>query len=73
MARRLFGAKPLPKPMVIYCTLVLLEEISSKFVFQGTFQSYKGTRKCCLQNDGHFAQATMCYEIPQGDCLFCET
>ena len=60
MARRLFGAKPLPEPMLTYCQLNPWKETSvqseSKFK---TFNSWKCIGKCCLRNDGHFVQGEM--------------
>ena len=50
MACRLFGAKPLPKPMLVYCKLASWEQISLKFESEFYhFQSKKKIiRKCLL-------------------------
>ena len=49
MACRLFGAKPLPEPMLAYCQLDYWEHISMKFEFEFYhFHSRKCNWKCCL-------------------------
>ena len=59
MACRLFGAKPLSKPMLCYCQLDPFEQTSMKFESKYTFFH---SRKCIwkrLQNGGHFGQGEM--------------
>ena len=61
MACRLFGAKPLSKPMLGYCQLYPQEQTSVKFLPQLIhFHSWKCIWKCRLQNDSHFVSASMC-------------
>ena len=49
MACRLFGAKPLPEPMLVYCQLYSWEQISVKFESEFShFHSRKCIRKCRL-------------------------
>ena len=49
MACRLFGAKPLPEPMLAYCQLDSWEQISVKFESElYHFHSIKSISKCCL-------------------------
>ena len=66
MACGLFGAKPLPKPMLGYCQLDPQEQISVKFE-----SNYKAlhSRKCIwkyrLRNGAHFVQGwwvNLCFE-----------
>ena len=57
MACRLFGAKPLPEPMLIYCKLDLAEQTSVKFGSKyKTFHSRTCVWKCRLRNGVHFVQ-----------------
>ena len=49
MACRLFGAKPLPEPMLVYCHLDSWEQISVKLESEFyQFHSRKCICKCCL-------------------------
>ena len=58
MARHLFGAKPLPEPMLPYCQLDPWEQTSVKFESRyNTFHSWKCTWKCRLRKGGHFCPA----------------
>ena len=41
MACRLFAAKPLSKPMLVYCHLDLREQTSVKFLFKNIFFIYE--------------------------------
>ena len=62
MAWRLFGAMPLPEPMVVYCQLDSWEHISVKFesgVYH--FHSSKFIWKCRLQSRGDEITATILY------------
>ena len=57
MACRLFGAKPLSKPMMGYCQLDHQEQTSVKFKKKyKTFHSQKCIWKYRLRNGGHFVQ-----------------
>ena len=59
MACRLFGAKPLPEPVLVYCQLDSWEQISVKFEFE--FYHFHA-RKCIENvsaNGGHFSQGEM--------------
>ena len=57
MACRLFGAKPLHKPMLIYCQLGPWEQTSMKFASKyKTFHIWNCKWKCRLRNGGHFVQ-----------------
>ena len=47
MACRLFGAKPLPEPMLTYCQLDPSMKFESKYKI---FHSWKFIWKCCLPN-----------------------
>ena len=56
MACRLFGAKPLPEPMLAYCQLDSCEQISVKlhnFIQENAFENI------VCQNGGHFVQGEM--------------
>ena len=60
MACRLFGAKPLSKPMLGYCQLDSWEQTSVKFESENkTFHSWNCTWKYRLRNRGHFVQREM--------------
>ena len=60
MACRLFGAKPLSKPMLGSCQLDLYEQTSVKFWWiHKTFHSQKLIWKYRLWNGGHFVQGKM--------------
>ena len=60
MAWRLFDAKPLCEPMLVYYQLDLQEQNSVKFESKyKTFDSTKCIWKCCLQYGGHFAPGEM--------------
>ena len=55
MACRLFGAKSFSEPMLEYCRLDPLEQISVKYLLKYIhFHSNKYIWKCRLQNGGHF-------------------
>ena len=60
MACRLFGAKPLSKPMLGYCQLDPWEQTSVKLLLHKTFNSRKFIWKCCLWNGGHFVRGGGC-------------
>ena len=60
MACRLFGAKPLSEPMMLYSQLDRKEHISVKFYLKlKSCHSTKCTWKCLLRNSGHFVSASM--------------
>ena len=60
MARCLFGAKPLSKPMMGYCQLDLKEHTSVKLQWKYKIvHSQKCIWKCRLRNGGHFVQGNM--------------
>ena len=64
MACCLFGTKPLPEPMITYFQLDLLEQTSVIFLVEYTdFHSRKCVSKRCVENDGYFVLASMCYII----------
>ena len=55
MACRLYGAKPLPEPMLTYSRLDTYKQISVKFESKyKTFHSWKCTSNVRLRNGGHF-------------------
>ena len=55
MACRLFGAKPLPEPMLVYCHLDTWEQVSVKFESElSHFHSWKCIWKCCLPKERPF-------------------
>ena len=57
LACRLFGAKPLSKPMLVYCQLDPREQSSVKFKSKyKNFHSRKCIWKCRLRDGGHFVQ-----------------
>ena len=58
MACPLFGAKPLSKPMLVYCQLDPWEQTSVKF--QSTYKAFQSW-KYRLRNGGHFVQGEMSY------------
>ena len=65
MACRLFGAKPLPEPMLAYCQLDSWEQISVKFESEFyRFHSRKSTWKCCLPKWWPFVQGEMSLRKP---------
>ena len=57
MAWHLFGAKPLPEPMMIYYSFGTPELISVNFFL---LFSSKTHLKFCLQNAGHFVLTSVC-------------
>ena len=62
MACHLFGAKPLPEPLLAYCQLDAWEQTSVKF--ESKYQNFSFKKiylKCCLRNGGHFVAASMCW------------
>ena len=62
MACRLFGAKPLSKPMLPYCQLDSKEHIAVKCYLKfKRFQSMKCTWTRRLRNGGHFVSVSMCW------------
>ena len=64
MACRLFGAKPLPEPMLVYCQLDSWEQVSVKLESEFYhFQTTKCIWKCCLPKWQPFC--------PGGDELMC--
>ena len=67
--RRLFGAKPLPEPILSYCLLdpTTFSEISSKI--PKFFLEKKPTLKCRLHHVGHFVQISMCWTQPPWNTL----
>ena len=56
MSCRLFGAKPLPDPMLIYWPFANKFRWKSKYE---TFHSWKSVWNCRLRNDGHFVHGEM--------------
>ena len=55
MACRLYGAKPLPEPVLIYCQLNSFEHISVKFESDSIIFILKNTAEnLACQNGGHF-------------------
>ena len=54
MACRLFGAKPLPEPVLAYCQLDSCEQISVKFESESYHIQENAFAVC--QNGGHFVQ-----------------
>ena len=57
----LFSAKTLPESVLTYCQFNPQQQTSVKFKLE--YQNYHSTKciwKCCLQNGGHFVQASMC-------------
>ena len=58
MACCLFGTKPLPKPMLIFLSIVSLQTNVSNILNQNIFPG-KSIWKCHLQNIGHFVQASI--------------
>ena len=60
MACRLFGAKPLPEPMLTYCKLDHGEQTLVKFESKyKPFHPWKCISKCRLRNSNHFVQGEM--------------
>ena len=60
MACRLFGAKPLPEPMLTYCQLDPKKQTSVKFESQyKIFHSWKCIWRYRLRNVGYFVQGEM--------------
>ena len=61
MACRLFGAKPLPEPMLVYCQLDSWEQISVKFESDSIilFIQENAFEMVVCQNGGHFVQGEM--------------
>ena len=60
MSCRLFGAKPLPEPMLIYSKLDSSEEISVKFESEfNHFHLKNAFETVVCQNVGHFVQSEM--------------
>ena len=55
MACRQFGAKPLSKPMLVYCQLVLWEQTSVKILIK-FFHARTGIWKYHLRKGGHFVR-----------------
>ena len=71
MACRLFGAKPLPEPVLTYCQVDPCEQTSVKFESKcKTFQSWKCIRKCGLQKGGHFVRGEMSQLFVNGSEIF---
>ena len=61
-ACRLFGAKPLPEPMLTYCQIDSWEQILVKFKWEFYhFHSRKCIWNVVCQNGGHFVQGEMSY------------
>ena len=57
MVCRLFGAKPLPEPIMTYCQLDPYEQTSVKIKWKyKTFHSWKCIWKCRQRNGDHFVQ-----------------
>ena len=68
MACRLFGAKPLPEPVLTYCQLDLWQQISVKFELKyKTFHSWKGI---CLAFS--YMQAQFQRQIGIDWCSICQ-
>ena len=60
MASCLFGAKPLPEPLLTYWLLDPYEQTSVKFKSKyKNFHSRKCIGNCCLRNVSHFVQGEM--------------
>ena len=61
MACRLFGAKPLPELMLVYCQLDSWEQISVKFESDSIilFIQENAFEMVVCQNGGHFVQGEM--------------
>ena len=60
MACRLFGAKPLPEPMLVCCRLNSWEQISVKFESEFYhFHKKNASEIVVCQNSGHFVQGEM--------------
>ena len=60
MACRLFGAKPIPEPMLTFCQLDPWEQTSVKCESKyKSFHSWDCIWKCRLRNGGHFAEGEM--------------
>ena len=63
MACRLFGTKPLPEPIVVYCQLDSLEQVSVKFEFEFIiFIQENAFENVVCRNGGHgghFVQVEM--------------
>ena len=60
MACRLFGAKPLPEPILPYCQPDRWEQTSVTFKSKyKKFHSWKWTWKCQVRNGGHFVHGEM--------------
>ena len=60
MACRLFGAKPLPEPMLAYCQLDSWEQISMDLNRNSTiFIRGNSFENVVCQNGGHFVQGEM--------------
>ena len=65
MACRLFDAKPVSEPTLIYCQLYPWEQNSVKFESKyKTFHSRKCIWTCRLRNGGHFVPASMRWSPP---------
>ena len=61
MACRLFGVKPLPEPLLIYC-----KTLANTFQWKVNqnikiFNSWNCIWKCRPQNGGHIAKSSMCW------------
>ena len=70
MTCRLFGAKPLPEPMLVNCPLDPWEQTSVKFESKyKTFHSRKYIWKCRVRNIGHFVQGEMS-QIKESEVFF---
>ena len=63
MACCLFGAKPLPLPLLIYCQLEHQKHLSEIIKQFKHFHLRKCIWECCLQNDGHVCWS-LCLLIP---------
>ena len=60
MACRLFGAKPLPEPKLVYCQLDPWEQVSVKFESEFyPFIQENAFENVVCQNGGHFVQGEM--------------
>ena len=61
MACRLFGAKPLSKPMLVYCQLIPYEQTSVNFLYEisNFFIKENAFENIVSQNGGHFDQEEM--------------
>ena len=65
MAYRMFGAKPIPEPMLVYSQLASWEQISVKLKLESfiTFIQKNAFENVVCQNGRHFVQGEVSYLI----------